>query len=153
MPTIIEKEIRKIVVDKRTIQNPDVRVVHNVQDKRESLQTFRFVKLDSDFKKSIKIFRRYLYYFKNKCDYLRDGLFVKSLQALLNHLTPCGSLIIGNVSCRNPSRAYMALIGEWTIIHRSREDLLALAKKAGMKNPKILSDKTGIQLYLSQINT
>ena len=68
MPTIIEKEIRKIVVDKRTIQNPDVRVVHNVQDKRESLQTFRFVKLDSDFKKSIKIFRRYLYYFKNKCD-------------------------------------------------------------------------------------
>jgi len=81
-------------------------------------------------------------------DYLKDGLFVKTAKYLFDILNDEGVLVIGNVSSANPSRAYMALIGEWYVIHRTEDDLRDIALRCGFKNYRVERDSTGIQLYL-----
>jgi hypothetical protein len=81
-------------------------------------------------------------------DYLKDGLFVRTAKKLYAMLAPGGKLIIGNVSPVNPSRAYMALVAEWCVIHRSVEELGRLAQKCGFEKFHVDSDSSGVQLFL-----
>lgn len=64
-------------------------------------------------------------------DYLADRSFVFLLKALMAVTRPGGEVVIGNFSDLNPSRDYMELLGDWVLLHRSREQLRDLALQAG----------------------
>lgn len=64
-------------------------------------------------------------------DYLSDRVFVHLLKTLLAVTKARGEVVIGNFSDCNPSRAYMELLGDWHLHHRSHETLVALAGQAG----------------------
>ena len=53
-------------------------------------------------------------------------------------------------SVRSPSRAYMELVSEWLLIHRSPKQLIELCGMAGIEksNVSIVSDSTGVNLFL-----
>lgn len=83
-------------------------------------------------------------------DYFEDRLFVMALKRLLTMLRPGGEILIGNFSEHNPSRGYMELFGEWFLIHRSREELIALSLEAGVQ-PELITveqEPLGINLFL-----
>ncbi len=83
-------------------------------------------------------------------DYLNDKLFVLLLRRLWRTLEPGGELVLGNFCPTNPTRAYMELVGEWILTHRSQEDLLRLANSAGLpaKSVGIESEPEGVNLFL-----
>lgn len=83
-------------------------------------------------------------------DYFNDRLFVHLISKLKNNLKQGGSLIVGNFSDNNPSKAYMEIFGNWHLIHRSREKLIQLASEAGVSPEKIEvhSEPLGANLFL-----
>lgn len=83
-------------------------------------------------------------------DYFEDSIFIKLLRKFISWTTPGGEVIIGNFSVQNPSRNYMELIGDWYLHHRSEEELINLAIRAGAKRQNILVGKEleGVNLFL-----
>lgn len=83
-------------------------------------------------------------------DYFTDRLFVRGLQSLYRHVRPGGEMLIGNFSLNNVARDYMEVIGEWFLHHRSAEQLLDLAKQAGLEYQQIHVDQEpeGVNLFL-----
>ena len=83
-------------------------------------------------------------------DYLNDKKFI----FLLNHLTPLlgdqGEMVIGNFSTNNPTQAYMEVIGDWRLIHRTPEQLAALARACNFKESdiRIGQEPEGVNLFL-----
>ena len=71
-------------------------------------------------------------------DYFNDKVFVSVLRRFSNNLKPGGEIVIGNFNedC-NPSRAYMEVFGEWFLHHRSEQQLIDLAQKAGYRTNEI----------------
>ena len=71
-------------------------------------------------------------------DYLNDKAFVMLLNRFKDWQKENGEIIIGNYNqAYNPSRNYMEVLGDWHLIHRTEEELLALAIKAGFKESQI----------------
>ena len=87
-------------------------------------------------------------------DYVNDKVFVRLLKALLPVVKPGGSLVVGNFSQFNPSRDYMEVFGEWHLVHRTREQLVSLALRAGAPSEwvRVLWEPEGVNLFL-QIKT
>ena len=86
-------------------------------------------------------------------DYLNDKAFVLLLKKFKAWLAPKGEIIIGNYNEEyNPSRAYLEVLGEWHLIHRTKEQLYDLAKKAGFSACQIkinnLDDNVILYLHL-----
>ena len=83
-------------------------------------------------------------------DYLSDRLALLLLRRLWRLLLPHGELVIGNFSPANPTRAYMELLGGWSLHHRSEKDLLNLATKAGIPTSavEINREPENINLFL-----
>ena len=62
-----------------------------------------------------------------------------------------GEIIIGNFNqANNPSRNYMEIIGEWYLNHRTDEELMSLAIKAGFnkENIRVGSENENVNLFL-----
>ncbi|MEM6841163.1 MAG: class I SAM-dependent methyltransferase [Bacteroidota bacterium] len=71
-------------------------------------------------------------------DYFNDKIFVFVLRRLQKFLRPDGEIIIGNFNQDyNPSRVYMETFGDWFLHHRSEQQLVDLAKKAGFRSSEI----------------
>lgn len=84
-------------------------------------------------------------------DYFDDKTFVFVLKKFKEWISIDGEIIVGNFnSAHNPSRAYMELFGEWYLHHRSKNELIQLAKKAGFdsKNITIGSEEENVNLFL-----
>lgn len=83
-------------------------------------------------------------------DYFEDRIFAMALKKFRNFLNPGGEIVIGNFSLENPSRAYMELLGDWYLIHRSPEELIALAISAGFEASQISIQKEpmGVNLFM-----
>jgi SAM-dependent methyltransferase len=83
-------------------------------------------------------------------DYLDDRLFVVLLRLLWRKLAPEGEMVIGNFSPKNPTRAYMELLGGWFLHHRDTGELAALAAQAGIPaiNIRVGQEPEGINLFL-----
>jgi len=83
-------------------------------------------------------------------DYLTDRMFVALVRHLQKYLTTDGELIIGNFCPNNSSRAYMEMLAEWHLVHRSKETLVALAKQSGVSAGRVCIDQEplGINLFL-----
>jgi len=72
------------------------------------------------------------------------------MMRLLPAVAPGGELVIGNFSERDPSRAYMELVGDWNIHHRSAEHLSRLARDVGVSDDcfRVGSEPEGVDLFL-----
>lgn len=84
-------------------------------------------------------------------DYFDERAFVLLLKRFKTWLKPKGDIIIGNFNeNNNPSRNFMELFGEWTLNHRSEEQLIELAKKAGFLENQISIDRESenVNLFL-----
>ncbi len=83
-------------------------------------------------------------------DYLADRSFVFLLKALMSVTTRGGEVVIGNFSDHNPSRDYMELMGDWVLLHRSRDHLRELALEAGAPADSIEVnwEPEGVNLFL-----
>jgi extracellular factor (EF) 3-hydroxypalmitic acid methyl ester biosynthesis protein len=83
-------------------------------------------------------------------DYFEDKVFVTAIRKFLTWLKPGGEIIVGNFSEDNSSRGYMEMFGEWILIHRSKEELMRLARVAGAKEENIRVDQEplGVNLFL-----
>jgi trans-aconitate methyltransferase len=83
-------------------------------------------------------------------DYLPDRIFVALVRRFYPFVEPGGELVIGNFSPRNPSRAYMELLAEWYLEHRSAEQLCQLAIAAGVPEAAIHIDQEpgSVNLFL-----
>lgn len=83
-------------------------------------------------------------------DYFSDKLFVRLMNRMYKLLSTDGELIIGNFSTNNPSRQIMETYAQWYLNHRSEEELIDLAVKAGISLNKleVRSEELGINLFL-----
>lgn len=83
-------------------------------------------------------------------DYLSARSFAALLSILYRTLAPGGQLAIGNVAAHNPSRHFMEYCADWFLIHRSREDLVALAKglDPSPQSIEVDAEPTGLNLFL-----
>ena len=81
-------------------------------------------------------------------DYLNDKTAVHLIKRFKLALAPEGTMCIGNFGPDNPSRAYMEVVGEWLLIHRSAERLERLAAESGLRSVRILCEESGLNLFL-----
>lgn len=83
-------------------------------------------------------------------DYFDDATFVALGRRFLPHLEQHGKMVIGNFSASNPTRAYMELIGNWCLHHRTTEELklLAVAMGANEERIRVESEPEGVNLFL-----
>jgi len=83
-------------------------------------------------------------------DYFSDKLFIRLTNKMYQLLEKDGELVIGNFSIGNPGRVEMEVYGKWFLNHRSEEQLVNLALKAGIPGDCICVQKeqTGVNLFL-----
>ena len=86
-------------------------------------------------------------------DYLNDKAFVILLKKFKTWLAPKGEIIVGNYNEEhNPSRAYLEVLGDWHLIHRTKDQLYNLAKEADFSDCQIkvntLDDNVILYLHL-----
>ena len=84
-------------------------------------------------------------------DYLNDKAFVKLLNRFRAWQKKGGEIVIGNYNeAHNPSRAYMEVLGDWHLIHRTEQQLLQLARDAGFAKEEIQVNRMpdNVILYL-----
>jgi extracellular factor (EF) 3-hydroxypalmitic acid methyl ester biosynthesis protein len=84
-------------------------------------------------------------------DYFEDDEFVDQLSRLASWTAPTGTVVVGNFSLENPTRAYMEICGDWHLQHRSREQLYVLAKAAVPKGGyeiTVDSEPENVNLFL-----
>ncbi|TDM08001.1 MAG: class I SAM-dependent methyltransferase [Ideonella sp. MAG2] len=80
-------------------------------------------------------------------DYFSDPLFVRLMRKFMSLAAPDGEVVVGNFSTHNPSLAYQAW-ADWLLIHRSPEQLRALAAKAGAPVSQVEAEPEGVNLFL-----
>lgn len=83
-------------------------------------------------------------------DYFEDKAFIRLLNRIYSWCASCCEIVIGNFSISNPSRCYMEKIGEWFLFHRSKQELIDLAVKAGFKSRqvKVKCEALGVNLFV-----
>ncbi len=83
-------------------------------------------------------------------DYLGDKKFIYLINHVLPLLEDGGELVVGNFSQSNPSQAYMEIMGDWNLKHRTPEQLIAFGKACNFDESDIRVGKEpeGVNLFL-----
>ncbi len=82
-------------------------------------------------------------------DYLDDQTFIQVIKRYQHNLNLGGEIVIGNFYVHNPSRNIMEVFN-WRLRHRTYDELLGLAEKAGY-NPgrmRVESEPLGVNLFM-----
>jgi SAM-dependent methyltransferase len=82
-------------------------------------------------------------------DYLPDNAAVAVLNWMHTHLTPGGTVIVGNVQPGNPTRTYMDTLLDWKLIHRSAGQLRRIFARShfGEAAVQVECESAGVQLF------
>ncbi len=83
-------------------------------------------------------------------DYFKDKHFVYMVKKYYDFVKTGGEMIIGNFNVINPSRKIMEVLGDWFLYHRSEEELVDFALRAGIaqENIEVIREPLGINLFL-----
>lgn len=83
-------------------------------------------------------------------DYLADKTASFLIKRLKEVLSPGGVMVVGNFAVGNVTRAYSEVIGDWCLIHRTKDDLMRIAEAAGFSRTRleVTSEPTGVNLFL-----
>lgn len=83
-------------------------------------------------------------------DYFDDRVFINVGRRVWPSVVAGGEMVIGNFARMNPSRAYMELIGDWRLHHRTQEELRQLVIRCGA-DPSLVrvdSEPEGVNLFV-----
>ncbi len=82
-------------------------------------------------------------------DYLQPATAVRLARILETQLSPGGIALIANITPENPCRWYMEQHLEWKLIHRSRPELLEIARRAAPDaRHEILEEQSGVNPFV-----
>jgi len=83
-------------------------------------------------------------------DYFKDKHFVYMIAKYYKYLNEGGEFIIGNFSHSNPTRRLMEVLSDWYLVHRSKLDLVRMAKEAKANSDQVEVDmeELGVNLFL-----
>jgi SAM-dependent methyltransferase len=83
-------------------------------------------------------------------DYFNDDDFTRLLSKVYSWCASSGETVVGNFSVINPSRSYMEKATNWYLFHRTKERMIELATKAGLRPEQIevKSEVLGVNLFL-----
>lgn len=83
-------------------------------------------------------------------DYLTERVSRRLINSLVSYLRPCGQLLIGNISKRNPDVFAMDYFMDWRLILRDEPDLLKLVNPELKMNytADVISESLGLNLFL-----
>jgi len=142
---LIDQEERAISYCERTLAPLAARTGARIQFIREGLRALLTTERLSE-----KLGHRELIYSAGLFDYLDGRLFDRILGALYEATVDGGCVVIGNVAAHNPSRWVMEYFAEWFLIHRTPDELRALA--AGLLPApsalRVEAEPAGINLFL-----
>ena len=93
---------------------------------------------------------RHFIYSGGLFDYLGDRGYKVLMQVLYDALLPGGRLLLGNVAAHNPSRWAMEYFVDWVVIHRTQEELKALAAALhpAPSEIRIEAESSGVNIFL-----
>jgi SAM-dependent methyltransferase len=82
-------------------------------------------------------------------DYFNDRFVVNLLNYVHGLLRPGGRCILGNFHTSNPTRAFMDHVLDWTLIHRTEDDMHRLFAASAFGGPceRIRFEASGVNLF------
>ena len=83
-------------------------------------------------------------------DYLKDNVLSRFLDMMSSLLAPQGLLLLTNLHQPNPWRAFMEYVGDWNVIHRSRQEFQGLCEgppERQLSTVELTSDSTNTNLF------
>ena len=114
--TFVNKKIANL--DKSKKNNLNLNFIHS-----DLLDLLRDVRIEKLLKKYDFIYSSGLF------DYLKDRISTKIVSNLFNHLHQEGELVITNADSSSMNkRIYYEMLGEWELIHRTKEEMLDWTK-------------------------
>jgi extracellular factor (EF) 3-hydroxypalmitic acid methyl ester biosynthesis protein len=140
---LIDQEERSIAYCERTLAPVAVRSGARIQFIRESIRRLLGAK-----RLSQALGQRELIYSAGLFDYLSDRSFSALLGTLYEALSPGGLVAVGNVASNNPSRYAMEYFSDWFLIHRTADQLRALAAKLTPAPQQICVDSEPLRVNL-----
>lgn len=82
-------------------------------------------------------------------DYLTDAVCKAIMDLLYEMVVPGGLLIATNVDAGNPIKHWLTYVLEWPLIYRNSAEMLAFKPdKAAPEDTRIISDPTGVNIYI-----
>ena len=95
-----------------------------------------------------KIGKYHLIYSLGLFDYLTKPVAMRVMDFLYQQLIPDGELVVGNFHDANSSRNFMEYWGDWYLIHRTENELLALLNNGNQNNKSVLFENSKNQIFL-----
>jgi len=89
-----------------------------------------------------------LVYSTGLIDYFNDSMVVRILDHVHSILRPGGRVVVGNFHPSNPSKALFDHVLEWSLVHRTGEDLNRLFEASRFARPAERITYDGEQVYL-----
>lgn len=84
------------------------------------------------------------------CDYLQRNTWVKLCRTLYGTVAPGGTLYVGNMVPSNPSRWFMELHLDWTLVYREHAEMLELARAAAPSaSLRLCEEPTGVNPFVA----
>jgi extracellular factor (EF) 3-hydroxypalmitic acid methyl ester biosynthesis protein len=82
-------------------------------------------------------------------DYLTDAVCQEFMDVLYDMVAPGGLLVVTNVDAGNPIKHWLGYVLEWHLIYRTSAEMLALRPaRASAEETRVVSDPTGVNVYL-----
>lgn len=81
-------------------------------------------------------------------DYFNDSMVIRVIDHIHSVLRPGGRVILGNFHPRNPNKAFLDHVLEWSLIHRTQEDMDRLFQRSKFGCPATTTLFDDQQIYL-----
>jgi extracellular factor (EF) 3-hydroxypalmitic acid methyl ester biosynthesis protein len=139
---------------KATLMDIDLQALAFVDEQRSQLKLNGQINLVNENlialflgRSALKLEPQDLIYSIGLIDYLNDKLVGKLLQFAHQNLAPGGRVLLGNFHPRNPAKEFMDVVLEWSLIHRTEEDMHRL-----FRGSPFARDCTRIQFEAQGVN-
>jgi SAM-dependent methyltransferase len=141
---------------KTTLIDIDLQALAFVSDKAQKLKRQRYIStVNANLvylatgRQDLDLAPQDLVYSIGLIDYFNDNFVVKLIDYVHGLLKPGGKLILGNFHPKNSTKALMDHILEWTLIHRTEDDMnrLFVSTKFGCPCTSVRFEDEGINLF------
>jgi CRP-like cAMP-binding protein/SAM-dependent methyltransferase len=141
---------------KVTLIDIDLQALAFVSDKAQKLKRQRHIKaVNANLvylaagRQELDLPPQDLVYSIGLIDYFNDNFVIKLMGYVHGLLKPGGKLILGNFHPRNSTKALMDHILEWTLIHRTEEDMDRLFQSSPFGRPctNVRVEEEGVNLF------